>query len=1282
MKLSMTRRGFVVSAATTAVFAGLAGLTGCSQSGSSDGSKVKPAGDTQYFKSSYEYDEDGEKKLLADEQQLYTDIVAGGTVLLRNEGAALPLSPSDGKVSIFGAAGPAYLGGVATGFFGAASDEPSRGIDVSLSEAGFTVDQDCWSFYQNGGSPVAGVSAGENAWSDVKAAGFYGNLGGVAVVVLGRRGQEGGDDTADPGADYLALSQEEKDMLDGVAELRRAGTFSKFVVIMTCTNTISWEDGAWSDAIDSILWLGKIGKEGIDGLVKVLDGEVSPSGRITDAIYKDNHALPQMVNFGAIDADLSHLSKGKDDEVQAEIDYWKPANDKGSHWRHNIVYAEGIYLGYRYYETRYEDKVMGVPGAGDFDYASYVAYPFGTGLSYTSFEYSDFAGSEGDDKIDITVKVTNTGKVSGRTPVLVYMQSPYTDYDRENGVEKASVELVGFQKTGLIEPGASEDVTISVPKKELRTYDPNKARTYILDAGDYYFTVAGSSHEAINNVLAVKGFGTSDGMTEAGDTSLVFTWTNDSFNDKLFSTSSVTGNDITNLFDDVDPTKNATMKDLNSVTWMSRSDWEGTFPKQTVHLVYSDEVADMAKPVSYKAGSGDASGVPTHEFGKDGDLVIVDMLGKDYDDPDWDKLVSQLSYEEMVQLINDPEGLCAKVGKPVTSAANGSYGLSTTFVASGIKGLELPTPETRAATFDHDLYEKAGRFVAENMLHGSTIEDKKTSLYGWACNMHRSPYSGRNFEYYSEDPFLSSQTVAAETRGVVENGGLVYTKHFAGNDQEEYRHGVPSWMNEQALREIYLAPFEAAVVDGKANGIMTGFHRLGMHWTGESKSLLVDYLEDELGYKGITLTDAYEADFMETIDGLLNGSHAWLDGKHYKSSYQVLLQNDYRNDKLIQNAVYNATHRILFNFANSLSINGLSHDYEMGTEYGIAGKKTVGTSFSPEIVSMVGPAIVVTPTSFCEDKTYFSSVRNFSVITVYKGTWDYSDDKGLTMTAEDGTPVEVTEGANGVLAWQFGEAGGFGSVVLLNRLPKHDLVSAMNEVMGTKCSVPEESTYQVSFSAGADDAKGSDPAGTTLKFGDTFELPENPYASEAQEFIGWDVNGTTMQPGDKIEATDYLDYPVKGVWQPKTLATARTRDGFKYSYVQEPTVPMVLYVAGNEVRLNHINGVTSKGTWKADASGDVLNFAILNEAGQPVEVKTDDDGYGVVTLEGFYYDWGRPDLGWGSGIFRTNFEHKLDPAALVEKYNELFGTACKSVVFESGSATFAEQKDESAPALG
>ena len=340
MKLSMTRRGFVLGSASAAV---LAGLAGCSTPGSSDAKKDSHASETQYYKSDYEYTEDGEKKLQQDQHDLYKQIVGEGTVLLKNEGNALPLSKDDGAINVFGNAAPQFI--------------PM--FDEAIKAAGFDFNDACWDFYANGSTNVINWAVNENPWADVQNAGFLDSVSGVAIVVLGRRGREASDNRHGKGEeDYLAISKEEEEMLNGVAELRRSGTFSKMIVLLNTTNTISWKDASWQDAIDALVWCGSYidpyfraheREWAIDPLVGVLKGDYNPSGRMPDSIYKDNQANPVMVNFGSIDADLSQLSAGKSDEVQRQIDEWKPSNDKGSHWRRNYVYAEGIYVGYRYY---------------------------------------------------------------------------------------------------------------------------------------------------------------------------------------------------------------------------------------------------------------------------------------------------------------------------------------------------------------------------------------------------------------------------------------------------------------------------------------------------------------------------------------------------------------------------------------------------------------------------------------------------------------------------------------------------------------------------------------------------------------------------------------------------------------------------------------------------------------------------------------------------------------------------------------------------------------------
>lgn len=1272
MKAGITRRGLFKGTAAAAIMAGLAGIaattTGCSSTSSTTGSSST---DTQYFKSDYEYTQEGEEQLSADQHELYRQIIGEGTVLLKNEGKALPLSTSDGKVMVFGNAGPQYL----------------SGLDESFKDAGFAFDDACWEFYANGTTNVTNWAVNENPWADVEAAGFLGDASGVAIVVLGRLGREASDNRSDKDNDYLALSTEEKEMLNGVAALRRDGTFSKMIVLLTVTNTPSWEDGEWSDAIDSFVWAGSFndvyfsGHERsytTDSLVAVLKGDFNPSGRMPDSIYKDNQANPVMVNFGAIDADLSQLSDGKDDEVQLQIDAWKPSNDKGSHWRRNYVYAEGIYVGYRYYETRYEDKVLGVDNVGDFDYDSYVAYPFGYGLSYTTFSYSGLSASESDDGFDLTVTVTNTGDVAGKNAVTVYGQSPYTSYDESNGIEKAAVMLVGYEKTGELEPGASETVTVHVDKRDLAAYDSNAAKTYVLDEGDYYLTVGNGSHEAVNNILAVKGKTTADGMTADGDASLVYTWNNPSRDTEVFSTTAKTGVKITNLFDDVDPNKNETMKERNSITWMSRSDWTGTYPKEATHLVYTDEVADMAKPVQYEAGSGDASSVPTHEFGKtDSDLVLVDMYGKDYDDGDWETLISKLTYDEMVSLICDDQIALESIGKPATTNADGSNGRSATFAVSGLTGIPFPMTAWRAATFNKDLNESVGKMIGENMLHGSTVENKCLGLYGFSCNNHRAPYSGRNYEYYSEDPFLAGCAITKEVGGFVGKGGVTYMKHFAANDQETYRHGVPSWSNEQALREIYLKPFGMAISEGGANGLMSGFNRLGMYWTGASPNLLRGFAEDEMGYCGITLTDAFETDYMDTVDGILNGSHAWLSGTGYKNTDEVLLQDDYKNDPVIQDAVFNVVHRILYVNANSLAVNGLTHDYKFGSENADEGEQKEAMISAQPIPDLSDAFAATMTTDFYADGTFALAVTAIGGSNVINGTWTYDDNSGLAMADGDGNAIDI-ETSDGVYRWSESCTSQLlGEKTATNAISQYEFVNAANEANNSGFAVPDEPTYEVTYTADNDAVSGTDPASQTVKTGDTFTLPENPYEGKFQVFTGWSVNGVAMQPGDEVTVAGYTDYPIKATWEDEALVTATTQDTYKYSFIQADGVPMILYCNGN-VRLDHYYFHSCAGSWELSGSGSgEATLTIKNESGRAVAATIEKDKI-CYTQDGFYYDWGQPDVGYGSGFFYTTYTHRIPVEDFLSRYNETFGTSYSSLSVQTGSASFTEVDDPTA----
>lgn len=1248
MKLSMTRRGFVLGSASAAV---LAGLAGCSTPGAPEAKKepvvtaTKPATEHEYYKSDYAYTKDGEKQLVADEAQAFATAVGEGIVLLKNEAGALPLSPADGKVVAFGNA---------TQFM--------TGFDAAMTAAGFDFDADAWDFYANGTKNVIRWEVNENPWSTVTAAPFFSAASGTAIVFLGRRVGEGSDAQWYRDHDYLALSAEEKDMLNGVAELRRQGTFSKMIVCVTTSNSISWEDGPWSDAIDGILWFGNITSTGYSSplkgspvLVDVLAGKVNPSGRLADSIYKDNQAIPAMANFGHIDADLSQVSADVMEQVTADCDKWTPAQFYGDHWRHEYLYAEGIYVGYRYYETRYEDVVLGQGNAGDFDYSKVVAYPFGSGMSYSTFEYSDFSVSEGADDFTVNVTVTNTGSVAGKHAALVYVQSPFTDYDRANGVEKASIELKGYEKTKLLDPGASEQLSIKVSKRELASYDAKNAKTYIMDDGDYYFTVAGSSHEALNNVLAAKGKTVADGMTAEGFDAFVWVWSNPDFDAETFSTS-VIGAQITNVFDNVDPTLNEDIKDKNQgIVYLSRTDWEGTFPRQATRLVYTDALVKKASPIRYQAGSGDASNVAKHEFGKDSKVMLVDMHDKAYDDPDWEKLVSKMTYEEMVDFINDPAMTVEKIGKPKATAGNGSQGWGTTFCVSGLTGQQYCSKETTAATFNTEVHTAIGSLTGENLLHSSTNEQKNVVLYGWSCDTHRTPYSGRNFEYFSEDPYLGGRSCAEETLASVNKGVVMCTKHCAGNDQEEYRHGVPSWANEQTLREIYLRQFEKAIVEGKSNGTMTGFNRLGMMWTGENEEFLKGFLENELGYMGINLTDQFESSCMDAPDGLLAGSHAWLGSARIGKNdvcKGVLLQDDYKNDPVIQDALFEAIHRNLYNYANSLCINGLTSDYAFQGDNPICKAASTGAA-----------------AAFYGDKNFAAIQAGFFSTTRIVGTYELAEDGTLTLNVEDGDAITAKPDANGLLAWEFPG----GREPIENVISLYDMATAYNAAFGTKYATGDNPTFKVTFASGDPAATGSDPAAIEFHCGDSVKLPECPYQGENLVFAGWSAGRTVLPAGADYATSTYADVELTATFTKKALATATTRDGYFFTTNQGEGIPMVLYADGT-VELDRWKGYVFTGTWEVAGSGSGAGtLTIKNESGQPVAAKQDGTKL-VYEQDGYQYDWNQPNQGFGSGVFLTPMTHTIDLDEFAKAYNEANGTSYSSMDVKSGTAAFASQE--------
>ena len=890
------------------------------------------------------------------EKELCARLEAEGASLLKNDNRALPLG-SGAKVSLFARGSVDLLyGGTGSG---SVDTSAAPTLKDALTQEGISVNETLWSWYEStaekyGRMTPASISdalaantqyaVNEAPWSEVESANSssFAEYGDAAIVVFSRSGGEGADlpdgDTSvslttntnagglqangekeqveesldnvqygvgqEGDGDYLALTQEEKDLLAGLKTLKDNGTFKKIVVLLNTSNALELDflnpEICGADyGIDSCMWIGDVGQTGAIGVGRLLSGSTAPSGSIVDTFWYDNMKNPAVVNFYTV--------------PYAGAEQYGLALEGPDVQGMYSVYQEGVYLGYRYAETRYEDVVMGTEKTGDFDYASTVAYPFGYGMSYTTFDFSDFEFTEGADVFTVSVNVTNTGDTAAKKTVQIYFQSPYTNYDRQNGIEKASVELCGFDKTDVLDPGASEKVTIEIPKTELRAYDANGAKGYILDAGDYYFTAANGSHEAVNNILAAKGFGSANGMTEDGNADLVGRFTQAELDTEIFRDSAATGAQITNLFDESDPNKSSLTP--GTVTFLTRSDWEGTFPTARPTLTMNDKLAKALEFTQYNAADHADTAMPTLASG--GDMSVSEMIGADYGDERWEALLDQLTFDEMVNTITlgfHNTAACETVSKAATKDENGPQGL-TASLTGGKSAMCYTSEDIMAATMNTELMEDVGRCIGNDCL-----DMGYSGLYGPGINMHRTPYSGRNFEYYSEDPFVAGTICAAETKGIQSKGVYVYLKHVALNDSESSRRGVNTWLTEQTARELYLEVADKAIIDGGAWCVMSGFNRWGAQWCGENANLMNGYLRDEAGMRGMSITDfSGLSQYMDVADGLIGGSDIW---DSPMPMIHTVAAGQMAGDPYMVSEMRDAMHRILYTVVNSNAMNG------------------------------------------------------------------------------------------------------------------------------------------------------------------------------------------------------------------------------------------------------------------------------------------------------------------------------------------------------------------------
>ena len=851
---------------------------------------------TEHFKSDYASDKERQKAL----GKMGTDILREGVTLLKNNDSALPLS-KNAKISVFGqdSVDPVYGGGGA----GSIDTSKAKSLLSAFKDAGFDVNPTLTDFYTKGAgkdyrkTSTDAYGKGEFAVNEVPVSKYtddvkksFSEYDDAAVVIIGRSGSESQDlptGKLASGYTYLQLDDNERAMLK-----MASGNFDKVVVLLNTQNPMELKD-LEDDSVDAVLWIGSLGQTGATGVAEALNGTVNPSGHLTDTYAYDLKSAPSSANFGS----------------------YTIVNSSQPFSTSYMAYSEGIYVGYRYYETRYEDVVLGNEDKANYDYAEQVEYPFGYGLSYTDFEWSNYAMKKTADGYDMSVKVTNTGKTDGKDVVQLYMQSPYTDYDRRNGIEKVSNELVGFAKTKLLKTGESETVTIHVDKESLKTYDAKGEGTYIVDAGDYYFAVGTDAHDALNNILAVKGKTTSDGMTSRGDASLASKDTIRTQDDKTYAESAETGKKISNQFQDVDL---ATYD--GSFKYLSRSDWNGTWlatykdGKWTAPQEFVDALAVDTKQTEPEQVP--TTGKEDSSFGKLNASMLMDT---DYDDETWAALIQQMSVKELDELVRIGGYATKSVNStqlPATTDKDGPAGISSTLVG-GESGMGYPGKLVIASTWNTDLAEAFGKAIGED-----SIALKVAVWYGPACNIHRNPYGGRAFEYFSEDSFLSGAMCAKVVSGARSKGVVPTVKHFALNDQETNRMGGAILANEQTVRQLYLKPFEMSVRDGGATAMMASMNRIGTRWTGGHKGLLTNTLRGEWGFNGFVVTDqaSYSVFAYEDMrEGLEAGTDLWLNTD---ASLWKLDKAD-MTDGVISN-MQRAAHNISYAISHSNAMNGLS----------------------------------------------------------------------------------------------------------------------------------------------------------------------------------------------------------------------------------------------------------------------------------------------------------------------------------------------------------------------
>lgn len=885
----------------------------------------------QYFKSEFAKDinnvtgDELAAKNAAVAAFVETEAEEGG-VLLKNDNNALPLAKGS-KVSLFGRAtvNPYYKGNSGGGSGGTkvtyleALQDPER--------AGFQVNETLVEAYEADTSPTRSATTrtiGESPVSvytdDVQET--FADYSDAAIVMLAREGAESNDLHREDseGISQLALHKDEADMLSIVKRYKDNGTFKKVIVLLNSGHPMEVK---WLEeyGVDACLVIGGPGNStGFRGVSDLLVGNANPSGRLVETYASNSLSAPATVNFG-------EFSYTNANEVVAGV------TDNATDSRYYVAEAEGIYIGYKYYETRYEDCVLdqgnadGSAGVWDseglsWNYADEVSFPFGYGLSYTTFAQTMdpvVEINEEEDTMTVRGTVTNTGRVAGKSVVELYAQTPYGDYEKENDVEKSAVQLVGFTKTDVIQPQDSVDYEITFDRYFLASYDYTNAKGYILSEGDYYLAVGDNAHDALNNILAKKG---ASGMTDhtgaaaTGDVNKVYTWSQDALDTETYMYSDANYR-VTNRLDEANLNhwKDGTIK------YLSRKDWQGTYPVEPTKVEATDELIARLSTDTYKKPD-DAPSATAVTLGAKNNIKLADMWGVAFDDPLWEDFIDQMTLTELVEMTMESSGIqeAISINAPDTSNSDGP---------DGIRGNAYVNESLAAASWSKEQLALRGYYMGEDavMAHASQ------QVWCPGLNMHRTPFGGRNFEYYSEDSILAYELSAAQVAEMERMGVSAGPKHFFANDQETWRTGVATYANEQALREIPLRAFEGAFVKGGATSTMTCFNRIGPTWIGHHSGVQTEILRNEWGFVGFTITDASGANsYMHTVEAIMHDTDLFnaMTGDartdRIRDINRAISENDDGNIILQLKEI---AHRVYYTYAHTNLMNGLSTAYDV-----------------------------------------------------------------------------------------------------------------------------------------------------------------------------------------------------------------------------------------------------------------------------------------------------------------------------------------------------------------